>query len=155
MIYDIDDLILQCADQETGEVDTEKLDHLTMENDAKIENIALWIKDLKAEEAAVAEEARKLTARSKTLGNKAENLKSYLNYKLHGEKFKTARCTISYRNSAKVEIAADCNVDDFSGRFKTTTVEVKPNKKAIKEYLQNGGKIDGCWLEKTRSIQIK
>lgn len=155
MIYEIDDIILQCVDEETGEVDVEKLDRLTMENDAKMENIALWIKDLKAEEAAVADEAKKLESRSKALGNKAESLKSYLAYKLGGRKFKTARCTISYRASAKVEIAPDCDVDNFSNRFKTTTVEIKPNKKAIKEYLQSGGKIEGCWLEKTRNIQIK
>lgn len=155
MIYEIDDIILQCVDEETGEVDVEKLDRLTMENDAKMENIALWIKDLKAEEAAVADEAKKLESRSKALGNKAESLKSYLAYKLGGRKFKTAKCTISYRTSAKVKVADDCDVNNFSERFKAITVEVKPNKSAIKEYLQNGGELEGCWLEKVKNIQIK
>lgn len=49
-LYEINEAILGCIDQETGEViDPEKLDALTMERETKLENVALWIKDLKAE----------------------------------------------------------------------------------------------------------
>lgn len=155
MIYDIDEIITQCVDEETGEVDTEKLDMLTLERDTKIENLALWYKDLVADAQAVKAEARKLKERADSEEKKAESLKEYLKFKLDGEKFKTSRCAISYRKSEKVEISSDIDVNDFSERFKLTKVEVKPNKTAIKEYLKSGGTLDGCSLEETKNIQIK
>lgn len=155
MIYDIDDIILQCVDEETGEIDAEKLDALTIERDGKIENLALWYKDLIADASAVEVEAKKLKERADAEKRKAESLKSYLRLKLDGEKFKTSRCSISYRKSERVEISAGTDVNDFSERFKVTKIEVKPNKTAIKEYLKGGGTIDGCSLEETRNIQIK
>lgn len=155
MIYDIDEIITQCVDEETGEVDTLKLDMLRLERNEKIENLALWYKDLVADARAVEDESRKLKSRADAEKRKAESLKEYLKMKLGGEKFKTSKCSISYRKSEKVEISADTDVNDFSERFKTTTVEVKPNKAAIKEYLKNGGIIDGCRLEETQNIQIK
>ena len=43
-LYEIDQAILNCIDLETGEIiDTEQLDKLTMEREAKLENIACWI----------------------------------------------------------------------------------------------------------------
>ena len=52
-LYDIDQDILDCVDLETGEIlDTEKLDALQMEREAKLEGVALWVKDLRAEAEA-------------------------------------------------------------------------------------------------------
>ena len=52
-LYEIDEQILNCIDQETGEIlDTEKLEQLQIDRNDKIENLILWIKDLKAEEIA-------------------------------------------------------------------------------------------------------
>ena len=49
-IYEINNAILNCIDMETGEIiDTEQLDKLQMDRDTKFENVACWIKDLKAE----------------------------------------------------------------------------------------------------------
>ena len=49
-LYEIDEQILNCIDAETGEIiDADMLNALQMERDAKIEGVALWIKDLKAE----------------------------------------------------------------------------------------------------------
>ena len=42
-LYDIDAAILDCVDQETGEIlDPEKLDALQMEREQKLEGVALW-----------------------------------------------------------------------------------------------------------------
>ena len=41
-LYEIDEAIMACIDAETGEIiDADKLDKLTMERDAKIENVDL------------------------------------------------------------------------------------------------------------------
>ena len=65
-LYEIDNAILECIDMETGEViDAEKLDALNIERDAKIENVVLWIKDLKAEAEAIKAEKLTLAERQK------------------------------------------------------------------------------------------
>ena len=82
-LYEIDQAILDCIDAETGDiVNAEMLDKLTMERDAKIENIALWIKDLKAEAEALKAEKMAFAERQKVAENKAESLKNYLAYAL-------------------------------------------------------------------------
>ena len=49
-LYEIEEQILNCVDLETGEIiDEEALANLSMERDTKVENIALWIKNLLAE----------------------------------------------------------------------------------------------------------
>ena len=52
-LYEIDAAITACIDPETGEVlDEEALNALHMERSAKVESVALWIKNLNAEAAA-------------------------------------------------------------------------------------------------------
>ena len=73
-LYEIDNEILSCVDLETGEViDTEKLDALQMEREKKVEAVACWVKDLKAEAEAIKAEKQILADRQKAAENKAEN----------------------------------------------------------------------------------
>ena len=77
-LYDIDEKILACVDQETGEIiDEEALAGLQLEKDRKIEGIACWVKDLTAEAKALKEEADNLKKRQKAAENKAESLKKF------------------------------------------------------------------------------
>ena len=51
-LFEIENEIMNCWDQETGEIlDSDRLDQLEMERDTKIENIALYIKNLTADAA--------------------------------------------------------------------------------------------------------
>ena len=60
------------VDEETGEItNLDELDALQMERDEKIENIALWVKNLTADAAAIKAEAQNLTKRQKAAENKA------------------------------------------------------------------------------------
>ena len=53
-LYEINEQILDCIDSETGEViDPEKLNNLQIAKDEKLENLALWYKDLLAEANAL------------------------------------------------------------------------------------------------------
>ena len=87
-LYEISEEMLNCVDAETGEVDTDKLDELAMLRDEKLESIALWIKDLKAEAEALKAEKLVFAARQSAAERRAESLKNYLTGFLHGEKFK-------------------------------------------------------------------
>lgn len=141
------------VDEETGEVmNAEELDALELERDVKVENIALWIKDLGAEAAAIKAEEQSLAKRRKTAENKAEWLKGYLQDALEGEKFKTARVAISYRTSEAVEIT---DADAIPEAYLTIKTEVKPDKKAIKDAIKDGGTIAGAELIRRTSLQIK
>ena len=107
-LYEIDQDILDCVDEETGEIlDTEKLDALQMEREAKLEGVALWIKDLRAEAEAVKAEADKLTARKKALENKIDGLKNWLLFALGGEKLNTPRCKVYQTHSQRLVIVGE------------------------------------------------
>ena len=160
-LYEIDQDILNCVDLETGEIlDTEKLDALQMEREAKLEGVALWIKDMKAEAAAVKEEADKLTARKKALENKMEGLKIWLLMALDGEKLKTPRCNVYQTHNQRVAVADEAKLISFLQtleepekflRFKDPELKRDEIKKALKD----GTIIPGAELEETESVVIK
>lgn len=160
-IYEIDQDILDCVDMETGEIlDIERLNALQMERDDKLEGVALWVKDLKAEADAVKAEADKLTARKKALDNKIESIKAWLLQALDGGKLKTARCNVYPTHSQRVNIEDEGKLVSFLQtmnepeqflRFKDPELRKDEIKKALKE----GTIIPGASLEETESVVIK
>ena len=151
-LYEIDEAIMNCVDAETGEIiDTEQLDKLQMERDTKIENVACWIKELKAEAEALKAEKMAFDERQKVADNKAESLKKWLAYALNGQAFKTTRASVSFRKSQKVEIADIYKVDENYLRYK----EPEADKTAIKEALKAGKTVAGATLVENTSVIIK
>lgn len=152
-LYEIDKDILACVDLETGEIiEPEKLDALEMEREKKIEGVILWRKDLVAEEKALDDEIKILTARKKACQNKAEQLKNYAQYALQGEKFKTERCSVSYRTTKSIVI------DDLHSLpvevWKDLT-EDWISKGKIKDLIEAGQEVKGAHQEEKQSIIIK
>ena len=140
-------------DEETGEVlNADELDQITLARDEKIENIALWVKDLLAEADAIKAEEQALAKRRKQAENKADWLKRYVAQALDGEKFKTPRVAISYRTSEAVEILDEGLIPEGCMTIKT---EIKPDKKIIKDELKSGVIVPGAVLVKRTSLQIK
>ena len=160
-LYEIDAAILAAVDQETGEIlDVEKLDALQMEREAKLEGVALWVKDLKAEAEAVKAEADKLTARKKSLENKIDGLKQWLLYALNGEKLKTARCNVYQTHSQKVVIDDEKALIDMfmTSPFGEKFLRVKDpeiDKTALKDSMKQGYEYEFAHLEETESVVIK
>ena len=151
-IYEIDQAIMECVDLETGEIiDTEKLDKLQMEREKKLENVACWIKELKAEAEALKAEKMAFDERQKVADNKAESLKKWLAYALNGQAFKTTRASVSFRKSQKVEIADIYKLDENYLRYK----EPEADKTAIKEALKAGKTVAGATLVENTSVIIK
>ena len=160
-IYEIDQDILDCVDMETGEIlDTERLNALQMEREAKLEGVALWEKDLQAEANAVKEEADKLLARKRALDNKIAALKSWLLMALDGEKLKTPRCNVYQMRSCRVSVEDEAKLVRFLQtlneperflRFRDPELR----KDEIKKALKDGTIIPGAELEETESVVIK
>lgn len=156
-LYEIDHAILGCVDRETGEiVNVDALNALEMERDAKIENIALWIKNLLSDAEQIKAERGALEEREKAAKNKAENLKKYLSGYLNGNKFNTSKVSISFRKSESVDISdikKIMNMDDADSYLKYS--EPTPDKTAIKQAIKSGKTIPGCCLVEKKNIQIK
>ena len=156
-IYEIDQAIMECVDLETGEIiDTEQLDKLQMERDTKLENVACWIKDLKAEAEALKNEKQALAERQRVAENKAESLKKWLAYALQGEKFKTPKCVISFRKSEAVEVTDEGLNNLMKEHDELLTYKApEPNKTAIKQALKDGLSVTGVQLVQNISTIIK
>lgn len=151
-LYEIDREILGCVDQETGEiVDIEKLSRLQMERDLKIENISCWIKNLVSDAEQLKNEEDKLKERRKSAENKADNLKRYLKAFLNGEKFKTARVSVSYRKTSSVEVS---DMSILPEKYKKYS-DPEPIKSDIKADIKAGKKVPGVSIVEGQSMIIK
>ena len=151
-LYEINEQIMACIDSETGEViDPEKLNNLQIAKDEKLENLALWYKDLLAEANALKEEKEAFATREKAARNKAESIKNYLSYALNGANFKTTKCALSFRKSEKTVIDDIYSIPENFLKYSEPTADLTEIKKAIK----NGEEIKGAHLEETHNIQIK
>lgn len=151
-LYEIDEAILGCIDQETGEiVDPEKLNALQIERDAKLEGVALWIKDLTAEAAALKAEKQAFADRQKTAENKVESLKKWLADALAGEKFSTTKVTVSFRKTKSVQVADIFALDESFLKYADPT----PDKTAIKKAIEAGQDVKGAQLVEGLSLSVK
>ena len=161
-LYEIDNAILECVDPETGEIiDADALTALQMERDRKIEGVALWVKDLKAEAEAIAAEVKNLNARKKSAENKAERLKAWLGDALDGEIFKTGKVRISYTHNSKLNVIDEQSVVNYIQthyqdpeeflRFQLPEIR----KDAVKAAIKDGAEIPGASIEPTVSVVIK
>lgn len=150
-LYEINEQIVACIDEETGEVDVEKLCALELKRTEKIENIALWVKELKADAAAIKAEEQALKARRESKEKKAESLTKYLSEALSGERFETPKTAITFRHSKKVEITDFTALDDDFLRYSEPT----PDKKKIGEALKAGIEVKGAQLVDNISMTVK
>ena len=159
-IYEIDRAIMDLVDPETGEImDWEALEALQLEREAKIENVACWYKNLVAEAKAIREEEKALAERRKSVEDMAERRKRYLEDALGGQKFQTARCSITFRKTSKVELADElaaidwCQKHGYDDVLKYKTPEV--NKNEMAKLLKDGIEIPGAELTAGLSMGVK
>lgn len=151
-LYEIDKAIMELIDYETGEVlDWDKLDELNAVKEQKIENIALYIKNLTAEAAALKAEKDAFAERQKAAEKRAEGLKQYLTNALKGEKFRTTKVNISFRKSETLVIADGVEIPEDFLRYK----EPEINKTDLKKAIKDGLLLEGVLIVERKNIQIK
>lgn len=148
-LYEIDAAIEQCimngTDCETGEfLGWDELTELQMEREAKLEGVALFVKDTRAEAAAIEAEMKTLKDRMDKLNKNADGAERWLEGVLGGEKFSTSKVECRFRKSVSVEVADDFiywatvhGKYDLINHKETDT----PDKAKIKELLKNGGNL--------------
>lgn len=166
-LYDINSKIIEIiergfiVDEETGEViDTAeevnaKLEELEFDRTSKIENIALYIKNLEAQAISIKNEENALAERRKAKERRIEHLKSYLTSSMvaAGEDgIETSKVCISFRKSEPVIV--DEEKLDKAFIKETVKVERKPDKVAIKKAIKAGVAVEGAYIEVKQNIQI-
>jgi len=159
-LFEINDAITRCVkladgdyvDTETGEIiDTAAIEQLEMDRDKKIRNIACWIRNLEADEKALADQIKTFTARKNAAKNKRESLKSYLANFLNGAKWQNSEVAISWRKSESVEVEEGAAIPEKYLRYK----EPEINKAQLKADLKAGTVVYGCQLVTKNNIQVK
>lgn len=158
-LFEINEAIERCVvegenvvDTETGEVlDVEALNDLKMAFDEKAENIAMFIRNLDAEAAALKEQKNIFAARQKAAENKRDSLKEYLAMCLQGKPFKTDRVKVSFRKSESVKVTAQEQIPETYLVYSAPAVD----KVGIKKALKAGETVPGCVLEEKQNIQVK
>lgn len=163
-LYEIDSQIKGIIDRlydemdengEVGEVDFSALEELKEERQKKLENIALYIKNLDAEADAIKNEEDNLAKRRKRLARRAEGLKYLLIKSIteNGEKeFATARCSAKVRESDVTEIM-DINL--IPKEYLKEKVEVSADKTAIKKAIKAGAEVSGARVVVNKTIRIE
>ena len=151
-----DDMLI---DEETGELISvsQALDALRMEREAKLENVACWVKNLSAEADAIREEENRLVKRRKAAETKAANLKAWLLAAMTREdgttdKLKTGRVMVSVKRNPPSTVVDDALLPST---YKVAKITYQANKELIKRELLAGGEVPGAHLEYGRSVVIK
>lgn len=157
-------LLEEHTDPETGELAAdedffEAVAGLQMEREEKLENIVLWIKDLRAEVSAIRDEETRLKSRREKKERLADRLTNLLDVELDGDKFETARCAVSFRRSVA------CVIDDEgelirwamnNGRDDLLSYrEPTIRKGAVGTELKAGAEVPGAHIEERRNVQVK
>lgn len=151
-LYEIDNEILGCVDIDTGEIfDVDKFEALGLERDAKIENICLWIKNLKAEVEALKAEKDAFDKRKKAAENKLESLKKYITGYLEGTAFESTKVKVSFRKSESLEVTDISKIPEEYLKYKEPDVD----KTAIKNAIKQGKSFEGVLIVENQNIQIK
>lgn len=150
-IYEIDNDILACFDEETGEIINQRaLVELMEEKHEKIDSIACYTKDLAYDIKDYAEEIKHLQERKKAAERTRTNLLCYLAYVLKGKKYHSARCAVSFRKTERIEVADDADVPQ---EYLKTTVTV--DKAGLKQAVKNGATFPGVSIVEGQSVIVK
>lgn len=157
MIYDtnIHEDVLTCIDTETGEILNEELYNRICDDSKKFaEELALEVKNCKAQAKAIKDEVKSLQNKALSTENRMERCKWLLRYILHSETLKTPRASVFYRTSQSVDVRADFDellaVDPNFVR-----VRQEYNKTAIKKALESGQDVPKCEIVEKESVIVR
>ena len=163
-LYEIDQelaALMDAVDPETGEWtgDTEAWERLSMAREKKIENTALFIKELRGDIAKFKAEIETLQKRQKTLQNKEAWLLDNLRQSLEGEPFETSRVLIRFRNNPEsVLLTNETAAINWAKEYAPDILRYKPatlSLNDVKAELKKGTPVPGAELVRTVRMEVK
>lgn len=133
------------------------LEGMQGELETKAGSVALMVRSLEADAAAISQWAKDANARAKALELRAEQLREYLARNLEAagiERVSAPGVAISWRKSTAVNVFQPELIPADLMRQRPAP-DPEPNKTAIADALKAGKDVPGCALEHRRSLQIK
>lgn len=131
----------------------ERLVAISLSREEKLENIIRLIKSKDAMMEARKAEIKKLKERNEREDAQIEWLKNYLKIAVEeGKKFDCPSGSITWRKSSSVIIDDEFKLSDLLCTIETIRT---PDKKAIKEAIQEGKLVEGAHLETKQNLSIK
>lgn len=168
-LYTIDQELQQAIDNlysrvdENGELvdvteaDLEVITQLKAERQAKLENIALYIKNLDADAAAIYAEIDNLKKRAERLERKAEGLRGYMLRSMIANKdteLSSPRYQAKISSSESTEILDESLIPAEFIRIIEKEPERKPDKTAIKKAIKAGQDVAGARVVVNQKVKI-
>ena len=144
--------LYELADEQELDV-TDTLDLIEGEYTEKVENYAIFIKQLQSDADALKEEIDRLTARYRTLNNNIDRLKTNLMESMIAsgkDKVKTLLFNVSVRGYESVVVDDPTAIPEEFLKYSEPTV----NKVELKKALKNG-EVNGAHLESKPGISIR
>lgn len=162
-LYEIDRTIREILengisiDPETGEVifDDTDLDQLQLDLEQKIENVGIFVKNLRAEAEAIKAEESALKKRRERKENMADHYADYVKDYLTGQnrpRFETTRVLMQVRRSEAVDIDPLAHLPE---EYLVEKTEIHPDKAKLKKAIKAGEVIEGVRLVENKNITIK
>ena len=158
-LYDIDvnlrALWTKIAEQE-GEIteeDMQMLNELEIAKNDKLEGYGVIIREMKSEIDECDAEMKRIKEIADRKKNAMERLKKSLQEFMIGneiDKLESVKVKLSFRKSQSLEIEEDAIIPEDLMRIKK-----EPDKTAIKDFIVNGGELQGVHLLDKKNIQIK
>lgn len=157
-MLDLERLLMNSLDEETGEVDTvisNALDVKREEFESKALGVATLYRrfnNMSAEIKAEINRLKELLTRTERVEDRLENSLSEACQRLGYTKIDGVRANISFRTSEQTIID---DVDQLPEEFKKVKIDIQPDKTKIKNGIKLGMNIPGAHVEQVKHIQIK
>lgn len=161
-LYELKDLYLSLIDMDAeddlsfAEAIKNSLDDINDEFSEKVINIIKYEKNCIYEAIAIKEEAKKMLKRAEALENKSKRLKEYVRENMLESGIKKVECpyfVVQTRSTAS-KVVID-NQKAIPPSYIKTEIKENPDKKLIKEAINNGVAVDGCHLESSKTLVIR
>jgi len=147
--------LMEMAEEMESDALVDTLEALQDAIEDKAENIAKLIKNLEADAKAIKEEEQRLADRRRSIENKVNRLKEYLQQQLEIaglQRVKRPTITVAIQNNPpSVEITDEKLIPSEYMIPQTPKID----KKAILERLKNGETVPGCTLKQTKGVRIR
>jgi hypothetical protein len=138
---------------ELTEENIKELESLEIEANEKIKGYGTIIREINSDADEVDAEIKRLEKIKKRLLSKADWLTNSLSQFMIANslnEYKSIEVNIGFRASKKLVID-----DNVKLAKKWLRLKEEPDKQAIKDFIEQGGKVKGCKIVENKNIQIK
>ena len=154
---ELDELIYDLVDPETGEVSEEaesQILALEMDKDNKLLDIGKYIVSMKSDLAGYKEAEKRIKTNIARTQKGIDGLSGVLSMFLEGRKMADSEVSLSFRKSSAVVVSIDADKLPKSCRVHNPE-SYTADKKAIARHFKSGIAIDGCEIVERQNLQIK